>query len=200
MRLKAALVLPLFVFLLPPARADDCPLPPAGAMQRWQGEAAWTTLADQGYHIGKIHILVDNVFDLDNPEEDTWYGQTADALHVETHPGVIRGQLLFKSGDAVDPRLVYESVRLLRSLSFLRYADISPESCQGQTVDVTAHVKDAWTLKFDLNFTHVGGQSNLGASFKDVDFLGTGKTLALGHKSDQQRSTKIGRASCRERV
>ncbi|HSC48164.1 MAG TPA: hypothetical protein VLG68_08760 [Gammaproteobacteria bacterium] len=188
-RLGAAFALPLFVFLLPAARADDCPLPPAGAVQRWQGEAAWTTLADQAYRIGKVHILVDNVFDLDNPDEDTWYGRTADALHVETHPGVIRDQLLFKSGDAVDPRLMYESVRLLRSLSFLRYADITPESCQGQTVDVTAHVKDAWTLKFDLNFTHVGGQSNLGASFKDVDFLGTGKTLALGHKSDQQRST-----------
>ena len=189
MRLGAALLLPFIGLLFAPsAYSDDCPAPAAGA-ERWHGERAWQALADQGYSIGKVHILVDNVFDLDDPQEDTWYGRTADVLHVETHAGVIRDLLLFKVGDPVDPRLIYESIRRLRSETFLRYADITPESCSGKTVDVTAQAKDAWTLKFDLNFTHVGGQSNLGASFKDVDFLGTGKTLDVGHKSDPQRST-----------
>ena len=175
----------------PAAGADApgaCPLPASGAPEEWEGEHAWEALADRGYRIGQVKIVVDEVFDLQDPVEDTWYAQTADALHIATHPGAIRAELLFQQGDPVNPRVVYESERRLRALPFLRYAAVTPSNCAGGVVDVEAHVKDAWTLKFNLSFAHVGGQSSFGASFEDVDFLGTGKTLELGHLSDTQRS------------
>ena len=173
------------------ARADTataCPLPAAGQPEEWDGEHAWQALADQGYRIGQVRIVVDEVFDLQDPVEDTWYAKTADALHIATHPGAIRAELLFQQGDALNPRVIYESERRLRALPFLRYAEVTPVDCGDGAVDVEVHVKDAWTLKFNLSFAHVGGQSSFGASFEDVDFLGTGKTLEVGHRSDTQRS------------
>lgn len=166
-----------------------CPTAASTAPEQWQGEQAWDALEAAGYHIGHIDVVVDGVFDLGNPGEDTWYGKTADVLHINTHPEVIRQELLFDSGQPVESRRVYESERRLRALSFLRYADIEPKSCSGGDVDLEVHVKDAWSLKFSVNFAHVGGQSSLGASFEDVDFLGSGKTLAVGHKTDVQRTT-----------
>lgn len=167
---------------------SECPVPDSSSPEQWQGQHVWDALAAGNYRIGRISIQVDGVFDLGNPDEDTWYGRTADALHVNTHPGVIESELLIKSAQTVDPRRIYETERRLRALPYLRYADIVPVSCEFNTVDLEVHVKDAWSLKFDLNFAHVGGQSSLGASFQDVDFLGSGKTLAVGHQSDVQRS------------
>lgn len=186
--LAAALAAGLLLLAAPGLRADPCPVSTDTSPERWQGEHAWQALEAAGYRIGRVRIQVDDVFDLTNPEEDTWYGRTADVLHVNTRPHVIREQLLFKPAQPVDARRIYESVRRLRSLPFLRYADITPASCSFGVAEVSVHVKDAWTLKFDLNFAHVGGQSSFGLSFKDVDFLGTGKTLAVGHQSDTERS------------
>ena len=165
-----------------------CPHSTAEHPEEWEGQNAWQTLAGEGYRIGEVKIVVDEVFDLEDPVEDTWYAKAADALHIDTHPGAIRAELLFKQGEAVNPRVIYESERRLRALPFLRYAAVVPVSCSSVNVDVEVHVKDAWTLKFNLSFAHVGGQSNLNASFEDVDFLGTGKTLKVGHHSDTQRS------------
>jgi hypothetical protein len=166
-----------------------CPAPERAGREQWKGQHTWQALEDAKYTIEDIVVVVDGVFDLNNPQEDTWYGRTADALHINTHPYVIRNELLIEPGQPVDARRIYESERRLRALAYLRYADIVPLSCADHTVVVEAHVKDAWSLKFDLSFAHVGGQSSLGASFEDVDFLGTGKTLAVGHKTDTQRTS-----------
>ncbi len=168
-----------------------CPVPAGGASQQWQGQSAWITLAAHGYRIGVVHIVVDNVFDLDNPAENAWYARLANTLHIKTHPKAIREQLLFKPGDVVDPRVIYESERRLHVLKFLRYASIEPEDCIGHDVDVLVQVKDAWTLKLDFEFNHVGGQNTLQFLVTDVDFLGSGKELSLGHTSNPQRSGNL---------
>ena len=167
----------------------SCPVYNGSRPERWHGQHAWEALQDAGYTVGPIDIVVDSVFDLGNPKEDTWYARTADALHINTHDQAVREQLLIQTGDPVDARRIYETERKLRSLAYLRFADLVPVACQDGTVEIEAHVKDAWSLKFDLSFNHVGGQSNLGASFEDVNFLGTGKTLLVGHQSDIQRTS-----------
>jgi hypothetical protein len=170
-------------------RAEDgCPLP-AGGQERWAGENAWKALQAQNYRIGKIEIQIDNVFDLDDPDEQTWYAYTADTLHIATRPGVIESLLLFKTGDALEPRLIFETERRLLAQSYLRYARIVPLTCHDGEVDVAAHVKDAWTLKASLKFAHVGGQTSSELSFEDVNFAGTGKTVQVEHQSDTQRTT-----------
>ena len=174
------------------AHADTsgvCPVAPDSSQpEQWDGQHSWEALAAAGYRIGQVKIVVEEVFDLTDPVEDTWYAKTANALHIDTHPGAIRAELLFQPGQPVDPRIIYESERRLRALPFLRYASVMPEHCSAGVVDVVTHVKDAWTLKFNLSFAHVGGQSSFGASFEDVDFLGTGKTVSVGHVDDTQRN------------
>jgi len=169
------------------AALGRCPIPDDSRPEQWHGQHIWTALEKAGYTISRVDIRVDGVFDLTDPKEDTWYGRAADALHINTHQKAVREQLLIQPGQKVDARRIYESERRLRALSYLRFADLVPIACNGGTVDVQAHVADAWSLKLDVNFAHVGGQSNLGASFEDVNFLGTGKTLMVGHKSDVQR-------------
>jgi hypothetical protein len=168
--------------------ADDCPVP-AGGAERWVGENTWKALQAQGYRIGKVQIQIDNVFDLDDPDQQTWYAYTADALHISTHPGVVESLLLFKSGDPLEPRLIYETERRLLAQTFLRYARIVPLACHDGVVDVAAHVKDAWTLKASFKFAHVGGQTSADLSFEDVNFLGSGKTVAVAHSRDSERTT-----------
>ncbi|HEX4300057.1 MAG TPA: hypothetical protein VH327_04235 [Gammaproteobacteria bacterium] len=173
----------------PPTAAElgRCPAPDTTRPEQWHGQHIWTALQKAGYTIERVDIQVDGVFDLADPKENTWYARTADALHINTHQKAVREQLLIEPGQKVDARRIYESERRLRALSYLRFADLVPLACSGDTVVVQAHVADAWSLKLDVNFAHVGGQSNLGASFEDVNFLGTGKTLMVGHKSDVQR-------------
>ncbi|MGB9428860.1 MAG: hypothetical protein WCC11_03125 [Gammaproteobacteria bacterium] len=171
-----------------PAWAGVCPAPVDGAPQQWRDQAAWDVLAAQGYRIGTVRIVVDNVFDLNNPAENSWYARLADSLHFKSHPKAIREQLLFKSGDTVVPRVIYESARRLHGLIYLRYSSIQPESCNGRSVNVLVQVKDAWTLKLDFEFAHVGGQNTTQFAVTDANFLGTGKTLAVGHSTNPQRS------------
>lgn len=176
-------------FTQPIVMPAGCPVPKSNKSERWHGQHVWQALQNAGYRIGQIDVVVDNVFDLKDPKEDTWYARTADALHINTHDKAVREQLLIAPGDKIDARRIYESERKLRALSYLRFADLVPVACDGDSVEVEAHVKDAWSLKLDLSFNHVGGQSNLSASFEDVNFLGTGKTLLVGHQSDIQRSS-----------
>ncbi|MGA9854871.1 MAG: hypothetical protein WBR29_06325 [Gammaproteobacteria bacterium] len=162
----------------------------AGADQ-WRGTAEWDELAAQGYRIGDVHIVVDNVFDLNDPEQNSWYARLANQLHIKTHPRAIREQLLFKPGDPVDPRIIYESARRLHALLYLRESSIRPESCSDHRVDVNVQVKDAWTLKLDIAFAHIGGQNTLQFELTDANFLGTGKALSVGHTSNPQRSANL---------
>lgn len=188
MRLTALLALAVLLSIWRTAIADTCPAPTAATNERWQGEMQFEALAAQGYGIGDVHIVVDNVFDLSDPAQQTWYARLADQLHVKTHPGVIRAQLLFKSGEPLNPRTIYESERRLRALKFLRAALILPESCTPHTVNLRVDVKDAWTLKLDFRFAHVGGQNSTQFLVTDANFLGSGKQLSLGHSADPQRS------------
>ena len=56
-----------------------CPAPDESRAELWHGEHIWQALQREGYVIGHIDIVVDDVFDLANPGEDTWYGRAADA-------------------------------------------------------------------------------------------------------------------------
>jgi len=184
----------LFVFTLSigwPVHADTCPVRANGESYQWREKAVWDALAAQGYRIGTVHIIVDNVFDLNDPAQNSWYARLANKLHIKTHPRAIREQLLFKSGDPVNPRIIYESARRLHAIRYLRESSITPVNCNDHSVDVSVQVEDAWTLKLDLQFAHIGGQNNLQFEVTDANIFGTGKALSIGHTSDPQRTSNL---------
>jgi len=67
---------------------------------------SFAELEAAGARIGKIQIEVREIFDTEDPEEDKLLFRWANALHIQTHPGVIERSLLFKTGDPVSVRVI----------------------------------------------------------------------------------------------
>ena len=156
----------------------------------WYAADQWAWFARHHYRVGRIRIRVVNVFDISRPGEDTWYARLANFIHIKTRPAVVRAELLFKTGGPVKARTLYETERNLLALPFVRIVIVVPDGCHGRVVNVRVIEKDAWTLKANVQFTHVGGQSEFHYNIKDTDFLGLGKILAVGwEKTFEQTGT-----------
>ena len=52
-------------------------------------------LEARGAVVGKVTVVVGDVFDTTIDGEDDWLYRTANKLHINTRPSVIRSQLLF---------------------------------------------------------------------------------------------------------
>src|SRR5262249_42133218 len=100
------------------AFAQDADAPEA-APAAVQASIASAELEHRGATIRAINIIVDNVFDLGNPEEDKALYRFANRVHIRTRPEVIESALLFKAGDRYDGRVLDESARALRARGFL---------------------------------------------------------------------------------
>src|SRR4029453_1625960 len=68
-------------------------------------------LEAEGAIIGTIYVDAQNIFDVNDPAEDKTIYRGANALHVTTREGVIRQQLLFRTGEPYSQRKIEESER-----------------------------------------------------------------------------------------
>ncbi|WHZ18308.1 MAG: hypothetical protein OJF55_000457 [Rhodanobacteraceae bacterium] len=168
-----------------------CPRPTDAAHERWVGEAQWQAIQLAGLRYGAIHVEVDNVYDLANPRENVWYTRAADFLHIRTRDWVVHHLLLIQPGQPVNAQQVYEAIRHLRAQTFLRGADITPMDCANGAVDVRVDVRDAWTLKIDTRFARAGNANEWRFKLEDSNFLGTGRTLAIGRQKTVERSMNV---------
>ena len=87
----------------------------AASAQQTPPLPSFAELEAAGVRIGKIQVLPQDIFDTADPKEDKLLFRWANALHIQTRPGVIERALLFKSGDLVSVRVLDETERLLRS-------------------------------------------------------------------------------------
>jgi len=100
-------------------------------------------------------------------------------MHVRTRPEVIRRELLFASGDTVDTLQVAESLRRLRKLSFLEYAQIEARRCStesGESLVLKVATRDAWTTRPDFKASRNSPRVGL----TERNLLGTGSAVSLG--------------------
>ena len=155
-----------------------------------------------GATIRAIHIIVDNVFDPNNPEEDKALYRWANRVHVRTRTSVIEDILLFAPGDTFVARLLDESARALRARGFIAEATVEPGSYDAATnsVDVNVRVRDSWSLALDLKLNRNGGETEWGIGLSDNNLFGTGKTLEVSLR-ERDRSRRDGaRLRRRQRV
>jgi len=171
---------PLFLSLLFPLTLLAAPEPAPD----------WEALEARGASIAEIQVEIQDVFNLKDPRDNTILGRLADQLHVTTRERVVRQALLFKLGDRVSARRVHETERLLRSLIFLKDAEIVPEPLPGGQVRAHVRVRDGWTLKLSIHYKLLGGQTTKGLALQEQNLLGTGKTLVFNWVQDPVRSTK----------
>ncbi|MGK7397625.1 MAG: hypothetical protein ACNS62_23810 [Candidatus Cyclobacteriaceae bacterium M3_2C_046] len=138
--------------------------------------------AYEGMVIGNIHIDVLDVFgeEIDNPQSKTksWFEKAGDWLHIKTRHWIIRNQLLFNVGEALEPFKISESERILRNKNYIFDAAIKCEKISADSIDVTVTVQDIWSITPD-GAAYISSNSFRG-SLEDINFLGLGARLEAG--------------------
>lgn len=150
---------------------------------------SWEALEARGAKLAAIRIVIQPVFDLSDPSQDTWIGRLGNALHLDTRESVIRRELTIHEGDAVDARRIHELERQLRALRFIKDADITPEVAADGAVTAVVRARDAWTLKVSAGYSQEGGHHSWGFGLQDQNLLGSGKALAFRREVDPDRTS-----------
>ncbi len=147
-------------------------------------------LEASGAVIGSIDIDIHNIFDKDDPRENSGLYRLANKLHRRTRRGTIRAQLLFKSGDPYRAQKLAETERNLRMLLYVYDAHVYPTHYADGKVDVKVVTKDVWTLSPGISFGRAGGTNSTSYNLQDTNFLGWGKTVQISHSSTIDRTSK----------
>jgi len=148
-----------------------------------------TELESSGAVFGDIEIDNKNVFDKQDPKDNKALFRLADKLHVTTRRSVIRHQLLFRSGELYSRHVMEESARILRADRYFYDASIEPVRYHDGKVDVRVTTRDVWTLDPGFNYGRSGGTNSTGVSLQELNILGTGSAVGIGHKSAVDRSS-----------
>ena len=146
-------------------------------------------LEASGAVIGSIDIDIRNIFDKDDPRENSGLYRLANKLHRRTRPGAIRARLLFKSGDRYSAQKLAETERNLRMLIYVYDANVVPVRYAGGKVDVKVITKDVWTLTPGISFGRAGGANSTSYDLEDTNFLGWGKSVKLIHSRSVDRTS-----------
>src|SRR5512134_1715046 len=162
------------------------PLPSVAPEERLPSDEE---LAAQGAVIGEIVIRNENIFDVADPRENNWLFRLANKLHVKTRPWLIRKQLLFRTGDPYDRRVLDESERILRSNRYFYDARIRPVAFHRGRVDVEVLTRDVWTLNPGVSFKRQGGANTTSINFSEYNLFGTGVGINLSRASTPERNT-----------
>jgi outer membrane protein assembly factor BamA len=161
---------------------------PAGAQTDPAALPSFAQLEAAGATIGAIHIVVDNIFDLQDPRENNALFRVANRLHIKTRPGVVRRGLLFRSGERVSVALIEETERLLRGSPYLYDVRIRPVAWRDGVVDIEVATRDTWTLYPVVSFSRSGGENRSEFSLREINLFGTGTELRIGTFNDVDRS------------
>jgi hypothetical protein len=147
------------------------------------------TLEANGAVIGEITINNGDIFDPDLPGENNWLFRTANKLHINTRPGVIRSLLLIKPGDPYSAQKIRESERLLRETAYLYDGDIRITRYENNTVDLVVDTHDVWTLGGGFGFRREGGENTARIGIEDSNFFGFGKDVTIQWSTNVDRTT-----------
>ncbi|MEO6844901.1 MAG: hypothetical protein ABI184_06990 [Ginsengibacter sp.] len=112
--------------------------------------------------------------------------EMANYLHHQTRVRIIRNNLFFSKGQALNPYLMADNVTFLRQLSYLHDAEIKviPVAPGSDSVDILVEAKDVFSLGGTINTLGIE-QSNV--QFKEDNFAGTGNSATIYSLYDTKR-------------
>jgi len=142
-----------------------------------------------GAVVGQIQIAVGNVFNTEDPQEDSALPRLANRLHIRSRIHTIESLLLFKSGVRYRGRVLEESERILRTTRYLYDARVRPIAWHDGKVDIEVRTRDVWTLNPGVSFGRSGGKNTSGFELEELNLLGFGSQLSLGVKSGIDRTS-----------
>jgi outer membrane protein assembly factor BamA len=165
-----------------------CVLTTAAAQEAAPKLPSFAELEAAGAVIGEIRVVAHNIFDLDNERENNVFYRAANAIHIQTRPGLIRGKLLFKSGERVSVHAIEETERLLRSYRIFYDVSIEPVAYQDGVVDIEVRTRDTWTLQPGFSASRSGGANRTNFGLTETNAFGTGILLGVNRFSDADRT------------
>jgi hemolysin activation/secretion protein len=166
-----------------PALAQTRPELPALAAVPSFGE-----LEAMGAIIGRILVNPQDIFDLDDPNENKALFRLANRLHARTRPETIRRQLLFEPGQHVSVRIIDETERSLRSNRYLQDVSIRPVEYRDGVVDIEVQTRDTWTLDPGVSVARSGGTNSQRIYLNEHNLLGSGMSLGVSHSANVERA------------
>lgn len=123
----------------------------------------------------KVAVLDGSVLDT-TLVKSTGVGRAANALHVNTRTGVLRGLLMFDVGEQVSANAMADSERLIRQLRYIQDALIIVHTSEEDPNEV-----DVFVITQDRFSIIVGGSPSSLSKFKfklgERNFLGSGRKL-----------------------
>ena len=126
-----------------------------------------------------------------------WAYRIGNKLHVDTKPSVVRRELLFTAGDALDPETLKQSERNLRAMRFITEARIDvvfadgslvhaeqlgPRLCASpgaEQVDVLVTTRDSWSTSLEGKLSKTGNRLLWEVGVDESNLLGLGKSVGF---------------------
>ena len=125
----------------------------------------------------------------DEPGIVRWVYGLGNLLHMETRHAFIASELLFATGDCLDPFLVEESERLLDGYGFL--TDVEIETRNGEAgVEVDVRTRDEWSTQVDLGVTYDDGLNVENFRISEQNFLGYGVEATARYRRRLEEHTR----------
>lgn len=120
-----------------------------------------------------------------------WIQRTSNKIHKKTRENIIRNHLLIKSGEPIDPEVLSDNERLIRSLAFIEDVKIIIKPIKGNanSVDLLFIVKDVWPIGFDILLKNTKAGK---IEVFDKNILGTGNQLDNTIRYDNNKTGKFG--------
>lgn len=151
-----------------------------------------------GKTIGNIELIKLKALGtrMDKPDEKpkSFIQKTGNTVNFNTRERVILNNLLFSSGDRVDPLIIADNERILRELPYIKDARIylKPREDDPEIVDVEIITKDVLALSFDIEARDFDSgvlrvnHKNIFGSGHEID-----NRFSVDQSSDQRYSYQI---------
>jgi hypothetical protein len=119
-------------------------------------------------------------------EAKTGPGKALNLAHIKTRSWVIRKNLFIKEGQKVDPYLLADNERNIRSMSFIDdvKTNVTEPVEGGDSVDITIITKDVFSIGFDVM---TASPSNASFRLYDGNFLGLADRLSTSYSFKTKR-------------
>lgn len=158
-----------------------------------EGEAAFEPF--EGKTIGtislvKVPVLEGSVNDTSKIAK-TWYAKALNRMHMNTRNSIIKQNLLFKTGEEVDPFQMADNERILRQFRTIRDAKIYliPRIDAPEIVDVKVVTQDVISLGGSLDYSSI---NDFNMSVYDRNILGYARDFQVSYYFDEHETPKHG--------
>jgi hypothetical protein len=135
--------------------------------------------------VDTVVVVSRNVFD---PPGTTpaFVARLGNALHITTHPSVIRRLLLLHPGGPIDSTRMVESERALRELAVFRSVRLDTTRV-GNRLALRVETADGWSTSPQLNLSSTAGSLTWSAAMVERNFLGTATFVSVAYGENPDR-------------